>query len=128
MNGQPGLLCYFIHVTVAGCSTAVRQQEESTGRYDTLPACLWSSLTFLPISERTSEMWLDPTNSLTCSPQDGAGPGFVMLLNNLAVAALGFRGFCPADSLSGCPQGCASNHINFERSRDSSSLTAVKSA
>lgn len=50
------------------------------------------------------------------------------LLNNPAVAALGFRGYSPADSRSWCPQGFASNCISFEGRGDSSSLTAVKSA
>lgn len=102
--------------------------KESTGRYDTLPPCLWSNLTILPNSERTSKMWFDSANSFTCSLQDGAGLGFLMLLNNPAAADLGFRWYRPIDSLSSCPQGFTSNHINFERGRDSSLLTVVKSA
>ena len=45
-------------------------------------------------------MWLDTANSLTCSLCDGAGLGLLMLLNNLAAAALGFGGYRPADSVS----------------------------
>ncbi len=50
-------------------------------------------------------MELDTANSLTCSLQGGGGGGsgalvFVMVLNNPSVAALGFRGYSPADSLS----------------------------
>lgn len=73
-------------------------------------------------------MLLDSTNSFTCSLQAGAKLRFLMHLNNPAAADLGFRGYRPVDSLSSCRQGFASNHVNFERSKDSSFLTAVKSA
>lgn len=101
MNGRSGMLRYYIHVTLADRSIADRQREVSKERYDTLPTCLWSSLTFLPKSERTSEMWLDTVNCLTCALQVRAGLWFFLILLNIpAVAALGLRGYSPADSLS----------------------------
>lgn len=79
-------------------------------------------------------MCFDSAYSFTCSQQDGLGVFFVgfffspMPLNNPAPADSGFGERRPADSLSSCPQGFASNRAEFERSSDSSFLTAVKSA
>lgn len=107
---------------------AERQQEESSGgRYGSLPACLWSSLTFWPEPERTSEIQIQPTSSPVLRRM-GMGFVFPILLNNHAVAASGLQRVQTCRQLELMPQGFSSNCIPFDRSRDRSSLEAVENA